>query len=407
MTTTSSPHHASAAAGHVGAPAKLPLSGVRIIDLTRILSGPFCTMILADMGADVVKIEDPNEGDPIRNIGAGHDGISWYFAAFNRNKRSLALDVKSAEGRQTLLRLLAHADVLVENYRPGVLARMGLDQATLDSVNPRLVVASINGYGSTGPYADRPAFDFVIQAMSGFMTVNGHADAGPVRCAPPITDLIAGLYGAFGVVSALRARDLTGEGQRVESAMMSTMISMFAFLASDYLATGRLPVKTGNDHPIASPYGLFTASDGEIAVAPSTDAILRRLLSVLGIEEILELPRFSSNEQRLVHRSELNQLINERLRTDTQANWIARLNAAGVPCGKVQDIGQALADPQMVAQEMVIEVDHPGHGPVKMLGFPVKLSKTPCVVRHPAPGHGEHTAEILAELAAAEAKPRA
>jgi crotonobetainyl-CoA:carnitine CoA-transferase CaiB-like acyl-CoA transferase len=283
---------------------------------------------------------------------------------------------------------------------------MGLDPATLDAVNPRLVVAGINGYGGSGPYVDRPAFDFVIQAMSGFMTVNGHADAGPVRCAPPITDLVAGLYAAFGIVNALRARDLTGEGQRVDSAMMSTMISLFAFLASDYLATGQLPVKTGNDHPIASPYGLFTASDGEIAVAPSTESILRRLLGILGIEEILDLPKFRTNDQRIVHRAELNRLINQRLGTDTQENWIRRLNEAGVPCGKVQDIGEALADPQMVHQEMVIEVEHPGHGPVKMLGFPVKLSKTPCVVRYPAPAHGEHTAEVLAELGPAAA-PRA
>ncbi len=394
-TDNTDPTGASSAAGG----ARQPLSGIRIIDLTRILSGPFCTMILADMGADVIKIEDPGEGDPIRHIGAGHEGLSWYFASFNRNKRSMALDVKSDAGKATLMRLLENADVLVENYRPGVLDKMGLDQATLDAINPRLVIASINGYGATGPYADRPAFDFVIQAMSGFMTVNGHADAGPVRCAPPITDLIAGLYAAFGVVSALRARDLTGRGQRVESAMMSTMISMFAFLASDYLATGELPLKTGNDHPIASPYGLFRASDGEIAVAPSTESILRRLLGLLGIEEILELPRFATNDQRLLNRKELNELINQRLSSDTQANWINRLNAAGVPCGKVQDIGQALADPQMVHQEMVMEVEHPGHGPVKMLGFPVKLSRTPCVVRHPAPRHGEHTAEILAELA--------
>ncbi len=312
---------------------QLPLSGVRIIDLTRILSGPFCTMILGDMGADVIKIEGPGDGDPIRNIGAGHNDMSWYFAAFNRNKRSMTLDLRSPEGKATLERLLQGADVLVENYRPGVLDKMGFDEAALDRINPRLVVASINGYGATGPYADRPAFDFVIQAMSGFMSVNGHADAGPVRCAPPITDLVAGLYAAFGVVSALRARDLTGKGQRVESAMMSTMMSLFAFLASDYLATGQLPVKTGNDHPIASPYGLFTASDGDIAVAPSTEAILTRLLTILGIEEILQLPRFRTNDLRMVNRSELNQLINERVRGDTQSNWITRLNAAGVPCG--------------------------------------------------------------------------
>ena len=379
-------------------PRQLPLSGIRIIDLTRILSGPFCTMILGDMGADVIKIEGPGDGDPIRGIGAGHNDLSWYFASFNRNKRSMVLDLKSAAGKETLARLLESADVLVENYRPGVLDAMGFDEQSLDRLNPRLVVASINGYGATGPYADRPAFDFVIQAMSGFMSVNGHADAGPVRCAPPLTDLIAGLYAAFGVVSALRARDLTGTGQRVESAMMSTMMSMFAFLASDYLATGQLPVKTGNDHPIASPYGLFTASDGDIAVAPSTEAILTRLLAILGIEELLEMPRFRTNELRVANRAELNQLINERVRNDTQANWITRLNAAGVPCGKVQDIGEALSDPQMVHQEMVIDVEHPGHGAVRMLGFPLRLSKTPCTVRYPAPEHGEHTEEILAEL---------
>ena len=375
-----------------------PLSGIRIVDLTRILSGPFCTMLLGDMGADVIKIESPHEGDQIRKIGAGQNDFSWYFASFNRNKRSMALDLKSPADKEILARLLEGADVLVENFRPGVLDSMGFDEAHLNRINPRLVVASINGYGATGPYADRPAFDFVIQAMSGFMSVNGHADAGPVRCAPPITDLIAGLYAAFGIVNALRARDLTGSGQRVEAAMMSTTMSMFAFLASDYLASGQLPKKTGNDHPIASPYGLFTASDGDIAVAPSTEAILSRLLAILGIEEILKLPRFQTNDLRVMHRAELNQLINERLRSDTQANWIRRLNAAGVPCGKVQDIGEALADPQMVHQEMVIEVEHPGHGPVKMLGFPVRLSKTPCVVRYPAPDHGAHTAEILAEL---------
>ena len=377
---------------------QLPLSGIRIIDLTRILSGPFCTMLLGDMGADVIKVEGPDEGDQIRGIGAGRGDFSWYFASFNRNKRSMALDLKSPAGKDVLVRLLEGADVLVENFRPGVLDAMGFDDERLNRINPRLVVASVNGYGATGPYADRPAFDFVIQAMSGFMSVNGHADAGPVRCAPPITDLIAGLYAAFGVVNALRARDLTGSGQRVEAAMMSTMMSMFAYLASDYLATGQLPEKTGNDHPIASPYGLFTASDGDIAVAPSTEAILTRLLAALGIAEILKLPKFRTNDLRLQHRAELNQLINERLRSDTQAAWIKRLNAAGVPCGKVQDIGQALADPQMVHQEMVIEVDHPGHGSVKMLGFPVRLSKTPCAVRYPAPDHGAHTAEVMAEL---------
>lgn len=375
-----------------------PLSGIRVIDLTRILSGPFCTMLLGDMGADVIKIEDEREGDAIRHAGAAVNGLSWYFAAFNRNKRSIALDLRSERGRQALTRLLREADVLVENFRPTVLAEMGFDDRALERINPRLVVASINGYGSQGPYAGRPAFDFVIQAMSGFMSVNGERDGPALRSGLPITDLVAGLYAAFGVVNALRARDLNGRGQRVESPMMNGIMSMFAYLASDYLATGQTGERWGNDHPITSPYGLFSASDGDIAVAPSTTAILRRFLAALDLEHVLEEPRFADNAQRMVHRAELNRLINARLAGGTQAHWVDKLNAAGVPCGLVQNVGQALSDPQAQAQEMVIDVPHPGHGVVKMLGFPVKLSGTPCAVRRPAPRHGEHTREILAEI---------
>jgi CoA:oxalate CoA-transferase len=374
-----------------------PLSGTRVVDLTRILSGPFCTMLLGDMGADVVKVEDPGEGDPIRRQGAIVDGLSWYFAAFNRNKRSLVLNLRTDEGRRSLDALLERADVLVENFRPGVLAKMGYNEGRLHAINPRLIVASINGFGSTGPYADRPAFDFVVQAMSGFMSVNGMPDGPPLRSGVPITDLVAGLYAAFGVVNALRARDRTGRGQRVEAAMTDGIISMLAYLASDYLATGELPVRTGNDHPIASPYGLFTASDGEIAVAPSTEVILERFLAAIGHQELLADPRFETNLVRRANRPALNALINERLRTDTQANWVQRLNQAGVPCGIVQNVAEALNDPQSRHQEMVIEVDHPGHGPVRMLGFPVKLSGTPCEMRYSAPEHGAHTQEILLE----------
>ena len=348
--------------------------------------------------ADVIKIEGENEGDPIRKAGAIVNDLSWYFASFNRNKRSMALDLRSERGKDILAKLLERADVLVENFRPGVLAEMGFDEARLAQINPRLVVASINGYGSTGPYADRPAFDFVIQAMSGFMSTNGGMEHPALRCGPPITDLVGGLYAAFGIVNALRARDTTGKGQRVEAAMMSSMLSMFAYLTSDYLATGQLAPRTGNDHPITSPYGMFSASDGEIAVAPSTEDVLFRFLSILGIAHLLSDDRFKTNDLRLVHRQELNLLINQRLKSDTQASWITRLNSGGVPCGRVQNVGEALNDAQMVHQEMVLEVDHPPHGAVKMVGFPVKLSGTPCQVRYPAPEHGQHTREILDEL---------
>lgn len=375
-----------------------PLSGIKVVDLTRILSGPFCTMLLGDMGADVIKIEGANEGDPLRKAGAKVNDFSWYFASFNRNKRSMVLDLRSERDKDILVRLLQRSDVLVENFRPGVLADMGFDDARLELINPRLVVASITGYGSTGPYADRPAFDFVIQAMSGFMSANGGAEDPALRCAPPITDLVAGLYAAYGIVNALRARDLTGRGQRVEAAMMSTMLSMFGYLTSDYLGTGQLSPRTGNDHPITSPYGMFSASDGEIAVAPATDDILMRFLTMLGIGHLMVDPHFKTNNLRLLHRQELSLLINERLRSDTQANWIQRLNDGGVPCGRVQNVGEALRDPQMIHQEMVLEIEHPVHGPVKMVGFPVKLSGTPCTVRLPAPAYGAHTREILDEL---------
>ncbi len=374
---------------------ELPLAGIRVVDLTRILSGPFCTMMLADMGADVVKVEGPGDGDPIRNIGARVEGLSWYFASFNRNKRSLVADLRSEQGRATLGALLERADVLVENFRPGVLAKMGFDEAMLGRLNPRLIVASVNGYGSSGPYSQRPAFDFVIQAMSGFMSLNGERDGPPLRSGPPLTDIVAGVYAAFGIVNALRVRDRTGVGQRVEASMMAAIMSTFAYFAADHLATGELPVRTGNDHPIASPYGLFTASDGDIAVAPSTEAVLAKFLATIGLLHLLTEPRFATNALRVANRAELNVLIDARLRADTQRHWVEKLNAAGVPCGIVQNLAQALTDPQTIQQETVVEIEHPGHGAVRMLGFPVKLSGTPCEVRHPAPQYGAHTDEVL------------
>jgi crotonobetainyl-CoA:carnitine CoA-transferase CaiB-like acyl-CoA transferase len=373
-----------------------PLTGIRVVDLTRVLSGPFCTMLLGDMGADVVKVET-GEGDQVRQAGAKKHDVSWYFASFNRNKRSLRLDLKKPEGKAVLARLIGNADVLVENFRPGVLAEMGFDAARLEALNPRLVTASINGYGSSGPYVDRPAFDFIAQAMSGFMATTGEPGGAPMRTALPITDLIAGLYCAFGIVNALRARDLTGKGQRVESAMVNGTVSMLAYLASEYLATGKEPERTGNDHPIIAPYSLFRTKDGDIAVAPATKETLDRFLGALGLAELLTRPEYDTPEKRHRRRDELRGPIEAVLAGDTQARWIERLNAAGVPCGKVQKVSEVMDDPQIRAQDMVIDVDHPGRGPVRMVGFPVKLSATPARVRRPSPRLGEHSREVLAE----------
>ena len=374
-----------------------PLTGIRVVDLTRVLSGPFCTMLLADMGADVLKIETP-QGDTVRVQGDTSRGMSWYFASFNRNKRSIVLDLRKDEGKAVLARMLEKADVLVENFRPGVLAEMGFGPDRLVALNPRLIVGSVNGYGSTGPYVDRPSFDFIAQAMSGFMATTGEPDGAPMRAGPPVTDLIAGLYCAFGIVNAIRAREQTGRGQRVEAAMVNGMVSMLAYLSSEYFSTGKPPARTGNDHPIASPYGLFTAKDGALAVAPATNEILQKFLVTIGLDSLTDKADYKTAEQRRATRPEINRMVNERMATDTQANWIERLNAAGVPAGKVLTVPEVLEDPQIKAQDMVIDVEHPKQGVVRMVGFPVKLSDTPCVVRHPAPELGAHTTEVLAEL---------
>jgi CoA:oxalate CoA-transferase len=377
----------------------LPLSGIRVIDLTRILAGPFCTQLLADLGAEVIKVEPPGHGDPVRGQGAIRDGLSWYYAQFNRNKKSITLDLYAEAGKAVLADLLRGADVLVENYRPGVLDRMGFDAARLEELNPALIVGSVNGYGSTGPYVDRPAFDFIAQAMSGFMSVTG-AQGEPVRAGPPIADLVAGLYAAFGIVAALLARGGpgSGRGQRVEASLTGGLISMLAYFSAQYFATGRVPERTGNDHPVVYPYGLFHAADGEVAIAPSTPVHVRRFLEALGLADLLDDPAFADNDARVRHRERLRPLIDAKIGEATVDAWIERLNAAGVPCGRVMSLADVFSDPQVLAQEMVLEVEHPGHGAVRMTGFPVKLGGTPARLRRPAPRLGEHTDAILAEL---------
>jgi CoA:oxalate CoA-transferase len=379
----------------------VPLSGIRVVDLTRILAGPFCTQLLADLGAEVIKVEPPGRGDPVRGQGTIKDGLSWYFVQFNRNKKSITLDLYADQGRAVLADLVRRADVLVENYRPGVLAQMGFDAARLEALNPALIVGSVNGYGSAGPYVDRPAFDFIAQAMSGFMSVTG-APGEPVRAGPPIADLVAGLYAALGIVAALLARGRPGpgggQGQRVEASLTGGLISMLAYFSAQYFATGALPVRTGNDHPVVYPYGLFHAADGEVAIAPSTQVHVRRFLEALDLGHLLEDPAFADNDARMRHRERLRELIDARIGEASVEVWIERLNRAGVPCGRVMDLGEVFADPQVLAQEMVLEVEHPGHGPVRMTGFPVKLGSTPARIRRPAPALGEHTEAVLRDL---------
>ena len=378
--------------------ADLPLSGLRIIDLTRVISGPFCTMLLADLGADVIKVEAP-DGDPVRTQGAGREGLSWYFAGFNRNKRSIVLDLKTPEGREHLERLIAGGDALIDNFRPGVLDRLGFGQERLAQLRPGLVTCSVTGFGAGGPYRDRPAFDFIAQAMSGFMSATGERDGSPLRTGLPISDLVAGLYGALGVTAALMRAARHGAGEHVDVSLTNSTISLLAYFASTYFATGEVLPRTGNDHPISAPYGLFRTRDGEIAIAPSDNSFFARLADAIGMPELKDDPDFVDNPHRVRNRGRLNARVQGKLLERDSADWIATLNAAGVPCGPVHDMRGVFTDPQVQSQEMAIDIDHPGRGTVRVLGFPIKFANSPCQVRRPAPELGQHTADILAELA--------
>ncbi len=375
----------------------MQLSGIRVLDLTRVLSGPFCTALLGDLGADVLKIEAP-EGDSVRRQGAIRDGLSWYFAQFNRNKRSMRLDLRKSEGHEILTRLIRQSDVLVENFRPGVLARLGFSGEHLHELRPSLVICAINGFGGQGPYKDRPAFDFIAQAMSGFMSVNGTEDGEPLRSGLPISDLVAGLYAALAITaSVLRARE-TGTGEVVEVSLTNAMVSMLSYIATNYFATGITPPRSGNDHPIAAPYGLFPTRDSRIALAPPDDAFFGRLMDVLGCPELKDDPQYRTQTARVANRERINAIVGGKLALHTTDHWVETLNAAGVPSGPVHAVADVFKDPQIQAQNMTMEVEQPGHGTVQMLGFPMKFANTPCTVRRPAPDLGQHSDEVLAEL---------
>ncbi|HAP25310.1 MAG TPA: carnitine dehydratase [Achromobacter sp.] len=373
----------------------MPLSGFRILDLTRIISGPFCTSLLADMGAEVIKIETPGEGDPVRAQGVIRDGLSWYFANYNRNKKSVTLDLYSEEGKAVLRRLIAECDVIVENYRPGVMQKMGLGDEALKALKPDIIHCSINGFGTTGPYRDRPAFDFIAQAMSGFMSLNGAENQPPMRAGPPISDLVAGMNGALGIVAALLRRERTGQGDSVSVSLLGSMIGLLSFQASNYFADGRLPARTGNDHGIASPYGLFETADGQVAIAPSNDVVYHKLLDALELSDLRTDPRFATNADRMRNRGAITEAIQTRTRQHTSAHWIERLNRFGVPCGQVLNLQEVFEDPQVQDQRMAIDVSHGDHGDVRMLGFPIKFAQAEARPVQAAPALGADTRDVL------------
>jgi crotonobetainyl-CoA:carnitine CoA-transferase CaiB-like acyl-CoA transferase len=376
-----------------------PLSGITVLDFTRVLSGPYCTMVLGDLGARVIKLEHPNRGDDTRHWGPPFVADqSAYFLSINRNKESLTLDFKHPASREVLDRLLAHADVLVENFRPGTLVPCGLDAETLTRRFPRLIYCSISGYGQTGPRASEAGYDAVIQAEGGLMSVTGDADGPAFRLGVAISDITAGLFAAQGVLAALLARGRTGRGQLVDVGMLDATAALLTYQAAIHFATGETPPRMGNRHPTIAPYETFAAADGEVVVAVGNDAIWRRFCSAIGLDHLGNDPRFATNSGRLAHYAELRPMIAERLGATARAEWLARFAEAGVPCGSVRGVGEVLDDPQLASRAMIHSLRHPTAGTVRVIGSPVKLSDTPPSVRTAPPILGEHTDSILDEL---------
>jgi crotonobetainyl-CoA:carnitine CoA-transferase CaiB-like acyl-CoA transferase len=376
------------------------LAGMRVIDLTSYLSGPYCSMLLADLGADVIKVERPEEGDDARRMPPFIAGESAPFMLWNRNKRSITLDLKSAQGRD-ICRDLAHdADVFLENFKPGTAARLGLGYDELAALNPRLVYASISGYGQTGPARELPGFDLMMQAMTGIMSVNGPEDGPPHRLPVALCDIGAGLLAAVGVLAALQARSRSGRGQYVDTSLFEAGLAFGVYEAAHLFATGERPARLGQGHRGSAPYQAFRTADGWLTIGANGQALWRKLCAVLGRGDLADDPRFAGNAARVTHRRELVAVLEGVLAQHGTQHWVERLAAAGIPVAPVQTYDEVFADPQVAARAMVAEIAHPAAGRQRTLGIPVKLSATPGTLRRPAPRLGEHTEEILAELRA-------
>jgi crotonobetainyl-CoA:carnitine CoA-transferase CaiB-like acyl-CoA transferase len=370
------------------------LQHLLVLDLTSHLSGPYCTMLLADHGADVLKIEAPS-GDSARAMPPFVNGESAPFMTWNRNKRSVVMDLKQEADRVALLDLIDRADVLVENYRPGVLARLGLAWEELHRRNPRLILASISGFGQTGPYSSRGGFDLITQAMSGLMSTNGPADGDPFRLPIAISDVTAGMFLAFGVLAAIEARHRTGEGQHVETSLLEAATSLAVYESAHYFATGTRPARIGQAHRGSSPYQCFATVDGHITIGASQQHFYTKLCEIVSLPELATDPKFRTVADRVTHNDELVALLAERLREKSSAHWLGILEAAGIPAGPVLHYDEVFTDPHILAREMVVRTEHPVTGPFHTLGVTVKLSDTPGSVRLPAPRLGEHTAEVI------------
>jgi crotonobetainyl-CoA:carnitine CoA-transferase CaiB-like acyl-CoA transferase len=377
------------------------LDHLLVLDLTSHLSGPYCAMLLADHGAEVIKIEPP-KGDSARGMPPFINGESAPFMTWNRNKRSVVMDLKQQQDKDQLLTMIDQADILVENYRPGVLARLGFGWPVLHARNKRLILASISGFGQTGPYSSRGGFDLITQAMSGLMSTNGPADGAPFRLPIAISDVTAGMFLAFGVLAAVEARHRTGEGQHVETSLLEAATSLAVYESAHYFATGTRPERLGQAHRGSSPYQCFQTTDGYITIGASQQKFFVQLCELVGAPELVADPRFGNNAERVKHNDALVALLAGQLRGQSSAHWLEALEKLGIPAGPVLHYDEVYTDPQILARDMVVETNHPVTGPFRTMGVTVKLSATPGSIRRAAPRLGEHTEEVLNERKAAE-----
>jgi crotonobetainyl-CoA:carnitine CoA-transferase CaiB-like acyl-CoA transferase len=385
----------------------LPLAGIRVLDLTRALAGPFCTMILGDLGADVIKVE-PTGGDMIRNWGPFDRGTSAYYLSGNRNKRGIAVNFRNPRALDMLRSLAVQCDVVAENFRPGAVESMGLGYETLAELNPRLIYASVTGFGRTGPAGGRPGFDQIAQGYSGLMSVTGTPESGPVRVGVAIGDQTAGMWCVIGVLAAIAERNASGKGRRVETSLLSSLVGLMSVQAQRYLSLGEVPGLAGNTHPVISPYGVFQTADGPLNIAPATTEMWKRLCDVLGLAALVDDPRYSTNAARIERRGELKEILEARLGERTRREWTELFLAADIPAGPINTLADVFADEQVIHCRLVEETDHTELGRIRQVGSPITFDgRQGESIRRAPPALGEHTFEVLRELGFSDADLRA
>lgn len=376
----------------------LPLEGIKVLDLSRTLAGPSCTMTLGDMGADIVKVEEPEAGDETRSWAPYWKEESCFFLSNNRNKRSITLNLRDERAQQICLKLAERSDVLVESFRTGGADKLGLGYAAVSQINPRIVYCSISGYGRTGPFADKPGYDVILQAYAGMMSVTGEKGGPPLRCGYSMVDLFAGMTAYGAILTALFARQKTGRGQYLEVSLLETQVACMNYHATNYWASGRVPGRMGSAHPNIAPYQAFPTKDGHFMLGVANDGLWRRFCDALGLKDLVNHPKFKTNTDRVYNRDELIAILNEIFPTKTTQEWLEIIEKAGIPCGPIQDVPTVLIDPQVLYREMVVSLPHPNVPDLKLPGIPMKLYDTPGAVRLPPPMLGQHTKETLTEL---------